>query len=158
MADPTLIGERLKAIREGHGHSAQVVADLLKCNRSNVFHIEAGRGRPSVEQLRTLARHYGCLIEQLLEGPLPIGDAKRPLETPTTYTRVLVAAKDKTLDEPKHHPFSDTEVTREMTRREIEAALDRREAAEVADSLRRLGIDLTDEQRLKLSAKAGAAA
>lgn len=144
MADPTELGSRLKAIRVDRGLTRETVAAKLGCHKTNVAHIEANRQQPSVEQFRILARLYDCSMEDLLEGPLPYLEA-RPLE------QVEQVEPDDDWASGKHK-------TREMTHEQIAAGLARHEVSEVEEALRRRGVELTDEQRRQLAAKAEAEA
>jgi len=140
MQDPTELGDRLKAIRIDRGLSLAAVAAALECHKTNVAHIEANRQQPSVEQLRVLARLYECTMEQLLEGPMPIG-------SPVADEPLVVKE------------FEVGRITREMARQEIDAALNRRDAQRLAEELRSRGVELTAEQRAQVFGKnAGEAA
>lgn len=137
MADPIELGSRLKAIRVDRGMSREFVAAKLGCHKTNVAHIEANRQQPSVEQFRILSRLYECPMEKLIEGPLPYLEA-RPVEPVDDWS-------------PEKH------ITREMTPEQIAARLARNEVVDAEEALRQRGVELTDEQRLRLTVKSEAA-
>lgn len=59
------MGRRLRTARERCGITTSQVAAALRCHRTNVAHIEAGRQRASVEQLRAMAELFGCSMDDL---------------------------------------------------------------------------------------------
>jgi transcriptional regulator with XRE-family HTH domain len=69
---PLTVGQRLRAIRMNRGLSLAQVGAALGCHRTNVSHMEAGRNSPGVEQLRIFASLFGCSIDQLVGGELPL--------------------------------------------------------------------------------------
>jgi transcriptional regulator with XRE-family HTH domain len=137
MQDPTMqvLGERLRAIREDRGLSRVEVAEVLECHKTNLAHIEAGRQGPTIEQLLKLARLFECTMEQLLEGALPVGDPSAP------YAACVPV-------EIPPHPLTG-DVTRRMALKDIEAVLDRRDARDAVEALKRRGVELTPEQAAK---------
>jgi transcriptional regulator with XRE-family HTH domain len=75
------LGARLRAVREDRKISRADVAKALACHPTNIAHIESDRHRPSVEQLQVMARLFGCTIDALVQGPLPIAlDEPPPAE------------------------------------------------------------------------------
>ena len=58
----------MKACRIAAGMLQQEVAEAVGVDRSAVAHWESGKAMPRAEKLITLARLYGCSVEQLLGG------------------------------------------------------------------------------------------
>lgn len=77
MAGREALGKRLRRIRVNRGFTPAEVAKQLGCHKSNVSHFERGAQNPTIGQLRILARLYGCSIDQLLDGPLPLIEKPR---------------------------------------------------------------------------------
>lgn len=152
------IGARLRAVRMDRGYSQQRIADVIGCGQSNVHHIESGKQAPTVFQLRRLAALYNCLMEELVEGDLPLGRTLTEVTEPGSLPpiRILQAAEPPSTEPPRPHPRT-RHHTREITRKEIEAALNRRDALEAAETMRRLGVELTPEQHALIAEKTTAA-
>ena len=72
-AERSLLGARLRDMRERRGISQTDLSGRLGCGPSNVNHIEAGRQGPTLAQLRKLALLYDCSLDELtdLSGPIP---------------------------------------------------------------------------------------
>ena len=64
----TNLGEKLKAARKAQRITQQALADRLGVHRSTVANYEIERRRPSLEELKMIARILHVDINYLLEG------------------------------------------------------------------------------------------
>jgi transcriptional regulator with XRE-family HTH domain len=81
--DDTLdaVGPRLRRLRDRRGFTLAVLAERTGVSVSTLSRLEAGRRRPTLEQLLPLARAYGVTLDDLVGAPAT-GDpriALRPL-------------------------------------------------------------------------------
>ena len=62
-----ILGERLKALREGMKLSQQKVADMIGCPQTSIYRYENGTYTPSAEALLWYADYFDVSIDYLLE-------------------------------------------------------------------------------------------
>lgn len=61
------IGPRLKQIRERKGLSLRALAKLAHVSHSFIADIEAGRSKPSIDTLQSLAKALGVSLNELVD-------------------------------------------------------------------------------------------
>ncbi len=58
----------VRTLRGGAGLSQADLADLLGVSRQTINAIESGRWTPSLPLAFAIARHFGCLIEEVFHN------------------------------------------------------------------------------------------
>ena len=61
-----ILGERLKALREGMKLSQQKVADMIGCPQTSIYRYENGTYTPSAEALLWYADYFDVSLEYIL--------------------------------------------------------------------------------------------
>ncbi len=77
------VGPRLRQLRQRRDITLNDLADETGISTSTLSRLEAGRRRPTLEQLLPLARAYGVTLDELVDAP-PTGDPRvnlRPIPT-----------------------------------------------------------------------------
>lgn len=69
------VGPRLKQLRARRSITLIELADETGISTSTLSRLEAGRRRPTLEQLLPLARAYGVTLDELVDAP-PTGDPR----------------------------------------------------------------------------------
>lgn len=67
---PTVLGSKIKALREEKGYTLDKFAELTKSSKSYVWEVEnkeEGQQRPSAEKISVFAKVLGVTIEYLLD-------------------------------------------------------------------------------------------
>ncbi len=125
MADSTArtldaVGPRLRQLRQHRGSTLAELAEETGISTSTLSRLEAGRRRPTLEQLLPLARAFGVTLDELVDAP-PTGNPRinlRPIACsdgstilPLTrrpggiqaYKFVLPRGADDAVPEPRTH-------------------------------------------------------
>jgi transcriptional regulator with XRE-family HTH domain len=68
---PSLLGPRLRAIRQRRGLSLRELAGRLELSASSVSQIETGKLRPSVHTLYALVSEFGLTVDEVLFDEAP---------------------------------------------------------------------------------------
>lgn len=66
MADENIIGERLRACRQGMQANQTKIAELLGVQRQIISYYESGARKPNLEDIQKLADLYGVTVDYLL--------------------------------------------------------------------------------------------
>ena len=62
------LGEKLQALRKGRGLTQEELAQALFVSRTAVSKWESGRGYPSIDSLKSIAKLFSVTIDELLSG------------------------------------------------------------------------------------------
>lgn len=127
MSDPDVdgtldaVGARLRRLRDRRGMTLAALAERTGVSVSTLSRLEAGRRRPTLEQLLPLAKAYGVTLDDLVGAP-PTGDPRivlRPQLGPDgsvilpltrrpggiqAYKFVLTSERSARRPEPRAHP------------------------------------------------------
>ena len=114
------VGPRLRQLRQHRGSTLAELAEETGISTSTLSRLEAGRRRPTLEQLLPLARAFGVTLDELVDAP-PTGNPRinlRPIACsdgstilPLTrrpggiqaYKFVLPRGADDAVPEPRAH-------------------------------------------------------
>lgn len=75
----TLIGRRIRQLREAHGWSLEVLAERSGVSRSNISLIERGESSPTATVLDRLGAGLGVALASLFEAPAAASSEPSPL-------------------------------------------------------------------------------
>jgi transcriptional regulator with XRE-family HTH domain len=69
------LARRLRVLRAERGLTLREAAELTDVRPATLTHIEQGRTRPHDVTLAKIAKGYGVPVDELIEEPVPLGDA-----------------------------------------------------------------------------------
>ncbi len=88
-------GEKLQKLRTGEGLTQQELAEKLYVSRAAVSKWESGRGYPSIDSLRAVAKHFHVTVDELIGGEEMAALAEEDIrEAKTKYTALLCGLLD----------------------------------------------------------------
>jgi transcriptional regulator with XRE-family HTH domain len=83
------LAERLRVLRAQRGLTLVEAAEKTGVGRDTLSDLERGRRHPVMPTLAKIARGYGVPVEELLEEPLPLGDALLAGDIPDSLEALL---------------------------------------------------------------------
>ena len=82
--------EKLQELRKKKGLTQEELADIMFVSRTAVSKWESGRGYPSIDSLKAIARFFGVTVDELLSGNELLTVAEEESKQKETYFRDLV--------------------------------------------------------------------
>jgi len=82
--------EKLQELRKKKGLTQEELADILFVSRTAVSKWESGRGYPSIDSLKAIARFFGVTVDELLSGNELLTVAEEESKQKETCFRDLV--------------------------------------------------------------------
>lgn len=75
---PTLLGSRIKQLREGKGYTLEKLAELTESSKSYIWELEnKAPPRPSADKLTKIAEKLGVTIEYLMDDSGKVPDKEK---------------------------------------------------------------------------------
>jgi len=84
--------EKLQELRKQKGLTQEELAESLYVSRTAISKWESGRGYPSIDSLKAIAKYFGVTIDQLLSGEELLTIAEEDSKQKQTRIRTLVFA------------------------------------------------------------------
>ena len=82
--------EKLQELRKHKGLTREELAESLYVSRAAISKWESGRGYPSIDSLKAIAKYYGVTVDELLSGDEVLTIAETEQKQTETYFRDLV--------------------------------------------------------------------
>lgn len=75
------LNEKLKLLREEKGLTQEELAEALFVSRTAISKWESGRGCPSIDSLKAIAKYFGVTIDELISSDAIIALAENDTKT-----------------------------------------------------------------------------